>query len=252
MGERASTKGRERPILFSAPMVRALLDGRKTQTRRIIKPQPHFSNVWQDDDTLDWFQSGYGEAGDDPIRLRIGRGDRLWVRETWRPVPCFEPWDMEVIYNADGEHRIVKDGDFGERDWLMPKAAKRGNVSPLFMPRWASRLTLTVSDVRVQRLNEIGADDAVAEGVTTTEFWRPKDVEGRPFEDKWWDDLTFWQNYPQIAFRALWESINGPDSWDANPWVTAYTFTVERRNIDEGLGQRADAHKNPLPGEIAP
>ena len=97
----------------------------------------------------------------------------------------------------------------------------------MFMPRWASRITLEVTAVREERLQDISADDALAEGVFQTEFWKPKEVEGRPFEERWWDDFKFWQNYPQIAFRNLWDSINGKRApWSSNPPVTAITFKV--------------------------
>ncbi|WP_199091598.1 hypothetical protein [Bosea sp. ASV33] len=213
MGERGHA-GQDRPILFSAPMVRALLDGRKTQTRRILKPQPlghviHYG--WQAEGGAFWTDQNFESR-----RIPFWTGDRLWVRE------ALECANGEAIgYPADGTW-------FPNDCWRWA----RKSLPSIHMPRAYSRLTLTVTNVRVQRLQEISADDAVAEGVTTTEFWRPKDVEGKPFEDKWWDDLTFWQNYPQIAFRALWESINGTESWRANPWVAAYTFAVERRNID--------------------
>lgn len=245
----------DKPILFSGPMVRALLAGTKTQTRRVLKPQPSdyagnpippdgrsWTSKTRDepyfamhDDQVHWcWWDEYNRQGPDWIQLRVAKGDRLWVKETWRPIPLpMDPWDMEVAYNADGERRIVKDGEFGEADWNMPKAAARGNVTPLFMPRWASRLTLTVTDVRVERLNDCTATDALAEGVSSTSHWRPKDVEGKPFQDKWWDDFTFWSEYPQIAYRELWDAINGSGAWEANPWVAAYTFTVEHCNIDQ-------------------
>lgn len=92
------------------------------------------------------------------------------------------------------------------------------------MPRWASRITLEITDVKVELLQDISGDDAMAEGVDQTEFWTPKELEGRPFEEKWWDDYHFWNHYPQMAYRRLWESIHGSGSWDLNPYIWAISF----------------------------
>tara|TARA_R110002124_G_scaffold173690_5_gene341365 strand:+ start:24048 stop:24704 length:657 start_codon:yes stop_codon:yes gene_type:complete len=214
----------ERPILFSGPMVRALLDGRKTQTRRIIKPQPDWDlpepccsttvEGWQGpidratwacnaDPTADLRRCPYG-----------GPGDSLWVKETWRPRPAQQDWDLDVRYAADGEVRTIKDGEFGDRDWLMPKAARTGNVSPLFMPRWASRLTLDITDIKAERLQDISEADALAEGTQEPSL---RDLGG---------DLTQAAWSERHVYSRLWKHINGPTSWDANPWVWAVTFTV--------------------------
>lgn len=200
----------DRPILFSAPMVRALLAGIKTQTRRTLSKQPSpFSELLKSADGWQWRDGTRGGSVD----VRISRGDRLWVKETWRPFTIeLAVWDIEVAYAADGERRIIKDGEFGDKDWTMPKAAERGNVSPLFMPRWASRLTLIVTDVRVQRLQDISEADAIAEGVPA--------------------DFLEHIHGPG-GYREIWDNINGAGAWEANPWVTTYTFTVHRGNIDE-------------------
>jgi hypothetical protein len=222
-----------RPILFSAPMVRALLEGRKTQTRRIIKGVPSFPHHGRD--IMDWGLSGIhqcedGYEGTDrwlldvqtevddhsrrEIKCPYGQpGDRLWVKETWRPFSVSEPWDLDVVYHADGERRTIKDGEFGDNDWLMPKAAARGNVTPLFMPRWASRLTLEITEVRVERLNDISEADALAEGIESTTYWRD-------------------EHPPSICFAVLWDAINGPGAWAANPFVWCVSFNVIRKNID--------------------
>lgn len=227
----------DRPILFSGPMVRALLAGTKTQTRRAFKGieevRPGYFHV---------FGSGGGifcEGDVDvkqwaPSYLRIAVGDRLYVRETWSGIHAFRntpPAQRESVMTPDGpllrdDLWFWADGNPDGGDYEKPRPG-------IHMPRWASRLTLTVTDVRVERLQDCSADDAIAEGVSSTEHWRPKDVEGKPFEDKWWDDATFWANYPQLAYRELWEAINGPGSWEANPWVAAYTFTVQHGNIDQ-------------------
>ncbi|MBW4972108.1 hypothetical protein KZZ08_00665 [Roseovarius mucosus] len=192
----------DRQILFSAPMIRALLDGRKTQTRRALKP-PYGTLEFQSDGT--W----------KPICTKFFPGDRLWVKETWRPsISAADPWHVAVLYPHTGDVKHwgwSSDADFG--DWKIPKAAATGNVTPLFMPRWASRLTLTVTDVRVQRLHDMDRGDAMAEGCPFPNMAVGPD--------------------PRDWFHQLWNSIHGPDAWDANPWVVALTFDVHRRNIDQ-------------------
>ena len=210
------TDAKERPILFSGPMVRALLDGRKTQTRRPVKGLPL---MWLDESEFT------PEFVADPANRMCPYGvpgDRLWVKETWRPMKSFGPWDMDVTYRADGERRTVKDGEFGDRDWTMPKAAATGNVSPLFMPRWASRLVLEITDVRVERLNAISEADALAEGIARFEGERFFHWEPNPEPQV----ARFNGVTPEAGFQFLWETINGDDSWDANPWVWAVSFRV--------------------------
>ena len=223
---------KERPVLFSAPMVRTILEGKKTQTRRIVAmPRKRDWYVVVDHGNGWWpYQSDDGESDlcDDsmehPYICPYGQpGDRLWVKETWRPRLALSPWDVVITYAADGQQRTIKDGDFGDRDWTMPKAAVHGNVTPLFMPRWASRITLEVTDVRVERLQDISEADAKAEG-----------VEGHYIKDGW-----YWRNYslsnedastsPMLtnakdSYRTLWEKLNSPGSWAANPWVWVVSF----------------------------
>lgn len=233
----------DRPILFSGPMVRALLAGTKTQTRRgIVMPSRRGHSEFGRSDTTgyDWHFRDKGLRWHDVKHDRLLEllqhqiGDRLWVKETWRPIPIdLSPWDMEVIYHADGEHRIVKDGEFGDNDWTMPKAAARGNVTPLFMPRWASRLALTVTDVRVERLQAINEYDARAEGVEF-EMTLPADVHRHFVAIGNGEVISGWD--AKGCYSNLWEHINGSGSWAANPWIAAYTFTVQRGNIDH-LGE---------------
>lgn len=192
---------KERPILFSAPMVRALLDGRKTQTRRIVKfksdpPRTIFQLIGRDDaPTGGWFFS-------DPIYERVGRsgnfcpkgvpGDRLWVRET------------TVVHGSIREQLCgyVADGCKRTEPW-------EKTIPAIHMLRIHSRITLEITEVRVQRLQEIGVRDAIAEGADAVPPF-PASVTAPE------DFLT--------GYRQLWESINGPGSWAANPWVWAITF----------------------------
>lgn len=203
----------DKPIIFSAPMVRALLEGRKTQTRRIIKPQPEVAEngSWR------WNPPRGVSAGSHITSLpdvlarwgTFAPGDRLYVREAWtarmthgwtiadaRSRMCQE----EILYRADGHDSI---------DGWWPS---------IHMPREFSRLTLTVTDVRVQRLQDISEADAMAEGVDAVTM----------------DDVPRQAAMSRRSdFAALWNSLHGPEAWDANPWVAAYTFTVQHKNIDQ-------------------
>jgi len=190
----------DRPIIFSGPMVRALLEGRKTQTRRIIKPQPD--------------QECVPPPGWPPVRIAVG--DSLWVRENWRPVHSGDP-SRGARYMAD-----LSGPD--QTKWK----------PSIHMPRWASRLTLVVTGVKVERLQDISEEDAIAEGI--------EDVTGEvASSDK---SLRFWKRYrdggwnsyvdsPIGSYASLWTEINGPGSWEANPWVVAVSFTIHRCNIDQ-------------------
>jgi len=186
---KAATKSR--PILFSAPMVRAILEGRKTQTRRIYKgffcgTQP----AWPD--------SGKGSCP-------YGRtGDTLWVRESIKIGRCpNEPLGLALYSNGDGKLHP----DAPERSREFCREFK--SVPSIHMPRWASRLTLEITDVRVERLNEISEEDAKAEGVSVDGVGNP----GGPMR------------VHQRAFKSLWNQINGADSWAANPWVWVIEFS---------------------------
>lgn len=192
---------RERPIIFSPPMVRALLAGTKTQMRRVVKPRPMPAGGWAvaarprgfelvhwDNDEQEWraIACPYGQPG-----------DRLWVRETWGHFERSPKPGDRIYYRADGECVALE-------PWR----------PSIHMPRWASRITLEITDVRVERLQDISAQDCVAEGVRTT--MREHDAV-MDLRDQYGD---------------LWESINGPGSWDANPWVWVVEFkrTPEARD----------------------
>lgn len=217
-----ATTTKERPILFSGPMVRAILDGRKTMTRRIIKPQPERMPVQCMYSKTGWAQEGtlnkYGNKGCScHAEVRFPGwwpGTRLWVRETWRAHDDAET--IAVNYAADdsviyfGPHAGINAKRFSHLlSWQWKPS--------IHMPRWASRLTLEITSVRVERLQDISEEDAKAEGV-------------EKFKHGWKNYIDHESPMPQASaadsFCALWESINGRDSWSANPWVWVLTFRV--------------------------
>ncbi|MDW9473183.1 hypothetical protein GOA69_12505 [Sinorhizobium meliloti] len=248
----------DRPILFSGPMVRALLDDRKTQTRRIIKPQPFASGYYDGEVEINvipekdqWPKAfrfnaeavGGGAILEEEFEPRINAGDRLWVKEN--AAVRHQSW-----HHVDGDaHQVCYRADEDEHGrWLglasCGNGIRRGKAPSVFprkshnldgslrwqpsihMPRWASRLTLIVTDVRVERLQDISEGDAIAEGVErlSNGLWsnygqREASHEGFAF--------------PTNSYRALWNNINGDGAWDANPWVAAYTFSVIKQNIDQ-------------------
>lgn len=249
---------RERPILFSAPMIRALIDGRKTQTRRVMKPQPAPNGTWSK--TLNdfvclideyppsatiwnggWLGMDAGEKQCCPCGVP---GDRLWVRETWQhapqdrcdcpqpsePSPC-DDWSNgtgcrsnrgEVLYRADV-------GNETEERSVVRLAHRHGtHVAPwrpsIHMPRWASRITLEITDIRVERLQEISEADAEAEGAA---FTCPQC--GNDLDDEHGTEVHAACDDPDMGshgegFRRIWTAINGSGSWDANPFVWCLSF----------------------------
>lgn len=209
----------DRPILFSAPMVRALLDGRKTQTRRVL-PNPEFYGCPTGDcphDTQEECNQAMraNAVGD----LRFGVGDRLWVKETWR---AHQSWDEQKPSEILAGSRVWHEADRDNCD-------QHGKIRvAIFMPRWASRITLLVTDVRVERLQDCSEADAIAEGVKPIPF-----SNGPNFYSV---DIGHGSlNAPTAAetYALLWHSINGDGAWEANPWVVAVTFEVVRGNIDQ-------------------
>ena len=226
---------KERPILFSAPMVRAILEGRKTVTRRAIKVQPRIdasgnfcvgnSNYGQD---------GYGK----PVTKHFvtgccpyGKpGDQLWVRETFALLGnedgCCIDWQDNLVKGDErGAARIYRascpPGDYGlnqipaKAEWKPDTEAMEydGAWRPsIHMPRWASRILLEITDVRVERLQDITYEQAAAEGVHRGPLreWCASDEGGACHK------------YPVPAFRDLWQSVGG--NWDANPWVWVVEF----------------------------
>lgn len=215
---------KERPIIMQAESVKAILDGRKTQTRRVIKDQPqsHMDQCvpYLDDARFCWTGPQLSEEGNPlPREMWAGGwpdcspefycpygvpGDRLWVREThW-----INKEEHLAAYRADAE---------------MPGHMK-GNKwrSPMFMPRWASRITLEITEVRVQRLQDISdpGDDLIAEGIRKQS---PPDLKGNRWH--WGDTSEDRCPTPTMAYMALWDKINRKKHpWASNPWVWAISF----------------------------
>jgi hypothetical protein len=217
----------DRPILFSAPMVRALLAGTKTQTRRVLALRGHksFSQFGASDTKgYDWhFRDAcmrWHDLRDAELRakLRIAVGDRLYVREAFSG-----PWGCRRLPPRDwpvgAPIWLWSDGDPLDGDWTKPKPG-------IHMPRWASRLTLLVTDIRVQRLQDCSEEDAIAEGVDLERYVPVSDSAGQHScgEAEPTDPIE--------EYRVLWGSINGAGSWADNPWIVAISFTVHQQNID--------------------
>jgi hypothetical protein len=246
----------DRPILFSAEMVRAILDGRKTQTRRVMKVQP-----WPDASvTVEHYHQtvidrhgdmqpgkeifgAHWDDGEFGLRCPYGApGDHLWVRETWKPVPisayrCSEGVQQTPNPQDTHEAAVYKAG------WDRSSGGVPWRPS-IHMPRWASRITLRITDIRVERLQNISEDDARAEG-----------CDARPFPGPWWQgyrdfgdgDLIHQQTIGETApdwmiepkkmpptpwldlsardgFRSIWMDLHAPGAWEANPWVWVVAF----------------------------
>lgn len=211
---------KEHPILFSAPMVRAILDGRKTVTRRVVKPQP-VAGVRYPSVVATPRHNGLEDGHGRELRSRFGMpGDRLWVRETWAPQPGKEYTLTQPVYEGGKDpDKLCYRAD--EQPLSAGEDALCYGVSvwrpSIHMPRWASRLQLDVVSVRLERLQEITEGDAFAEG-----------VEANPYvmADGTVDDMM---SISAIAnFAELWESINGKRpgcAWFDNPWVWRVEFT---------------------------
>lgn len=229
---------KSRPILFSAPMVRAILEGRKTQTRRVVKIKDHSlplaRGFWMDPDgkCVDKDGPRYsfghrvpGDPGNMYVHERVTcpyglPGDRMWVRETWG----VWAWSDGYTLNEHIEYRADR------QDGRIPDGVSRWRPS-IHMPRKHSRITLEITGIRVDRLQEISEEDAMAEGVDRDPEPLDPDDQEDPRE----------VGYPSASalamaeatmhrrlFSSLWERIHGAGSWDANPWV----WIVEFRRVE--------------------
>lgn len=198
-------------------MVRAILDGRKSQTRRIVKNigiAPGIGPILKgSDDAKEWPQyCPYGKPG-----------DRLWVRETWSKAKS--PMSSEVFYRADGEPK--------GKQYPLSFVERESRWRPsIHMPRWASRILLEVTNVRVERLHDISEEDAIAEGLKaitkdgkTIKYGIP-DRDGYPSNDKHGWNWCDWNVSPVLAYKRTWELINGQGSWDSNPFCWVIEFKV--------------------------
>jgi len=207
---------KERPILFSTLMVRSILNRSKSQTRRVIKPQPQ-ENDYSEGLGKFWWKGSHGwdERQLIPLCPYGQPGDILWVRETFamsydtedHPELTDNPqerWNTIYVYKADGNPVYYIDG------WK----------PSIFMPKAACRIKLEITDVRIERLQDITEDDAKAEGITDVEFYPdegfPLSIGHMVGKD---DGITMLHTTRVKAYQLLWESINGKGSWDKNPWV---------------------------------
>lgn len=237
-----------RPLLFSGAMVRALLAGQKTQTRRALNPQP--------------VTVVHGQVADVPEhrgRVRVlrcpygGPGDLLWVKETWQAQEAFDALSPTEIGETWAEEygtpwcpiRYLADGKCeGSVEQWQESPAGKTRVS-IHMPRWASRLTLPMSDVRIERLSEISDADALAEGILAI---APPSRDGmRHFGVP---GLDIDRPTPARAYLALWAAINGEESLAANPWVWAVTFRVLRANVEDHLTAAGASPPSPSNSEV--
>lgn len=253
----------DRPIIFSAQMVHALLSGRKTQTRRILNPQPPTPEQFRGsifgmeravaDGLKMYSQNDYDRLPKHPSKweligsvgvardagfpkiydARYALGDRLWVRESLR----FDWASNDWLYTAD--NAICVDVVGTELETPTRDRWPRGVAPSIHMPRVLSRLTLIVESVKVERLQEISEDDVKAEGLRCLSKdggrvykWGIPDADGLPGNDSGGDHWQMWCVGHRPAFAALWDRLHGPDAWTANPWVCAIGFRVIRANID--------------------
>ena len=200
----------EKPIIFSAPMVRAVIAGEKTQTRRVITPQP--PTMIYNDGTNRWYPSGVWGGKD--WHAKYEAGDLLWVRETFGSSLLGDYTFLQYKATVDTDDPCAYPIDFAQYEKIESKSWRPS----IFMPRWASRITLRVTSVRAQRLQDISSGDAMDEGVGEV----PAAWEGLG-DTFGMGPLAF-----VAAFKNLWDDINAKRgySWDSNPWVWAYKFEV--------------------------
>ncbi|MFW2576478.1 hypothetical protein [Serratia nevei] len=223
---------KERPVIFNGEMVRAILDGRKTQTRRVMKVQPseHFHPMNMSlelDYSARWYTPGvvdkdgylqpakgqvFGVAGvDEGYACPFGAvGDRLWVRETWAEAGASAP-DL-TLYRANYPAHVPAVYE------NVPAADEIIWRPSIHMPRWACRITLEITAVRVERLNDISEEDAKSEGVAPSQHI-----------------ITPPEALYRVGFLKLWQSIYGAENWSANPWVWIIEFKqVSAREVERG------------------
>lgn len=245
---------KERGMIFNGEMVRAILDGRKTQTRRIMAPQPADDierGTFPNPEAIGWKSSLRHKHGSTTAHFcPYGKpGDRIWVRETWGVVSHeldedgrIQPWTPDRPATAIHEmpfgngyysgHAIyAADGDFTWGDDDGYEDGRSCWKPSIHMPKAASRILLEITDVRVERLNAISEQDAQSEGVHN-EVWDQTVVARNyavidEFFQFWSEDMPHYVEMNQLyrsSFRSLWESIYGAENWQANPWVWVISF----------------------------
>lgn len=229
-----------KPIIFNDEMVKAILEGRKTQTRRIVRPQPE-----EGIQHTPFAPCGVLNGKGDPLVCRFGlRGDRLWVRENYRVYygggfenvdggnrERFESFGLEfqagqpreIDFNFfNGVPTETTEATYGRIDYeqilRLSESGNDGFRPSIHMPRWASRITLEITGVRVERLQDVSAEDARAEGCEKPDL--PPEVRGVA------GDFVAGE---RTTFAILWNRINGPGAWAANPWV----WVIEFRRVDQ-------------------
>ncbi len=225
-----------KPIIFSTPMVQAILAGRKSQTRRVIKPQPSIDCGGR----FDWevsfadgsfFITAENENGDGAMwkyKPRYQQGDVLWVRETWCELARVDSSgythydDCNYYYATDGDYQI----DLCDADGFYLDDQRMRWRPSIHMPRAAARMFLRVTDVRVERMQEISEGDAIAEGCEGIPCDHPS---GRYACEDCMN--TGWREPPIVMYHELWDELNAKRGygWDTNPWVWVITF----ERIDE-------------------
>ena len=259
-----------RPIIFSAAMIQALIAGRKSQTRRVLtQPSVDVTGCGRFADSRVGLKDEWEWLTGDPtdidevsaagsFKTRFLEGDRLWVREAWRTFVSLDdvaPRDLltpergaGIAFEAGGGMSLTKPPardryiDYGLHGVREPVGAWGRLRAAMHLPRWGSRNTLVVTDVRVQRVQEISRDDAMAEGIVQTwgdlsdhdrETWALKPYEREQarceggFASHFYDNRTSVENY-----ALLWKSIHGADAWERNPWVAVIEFKTHLANID--------------------
>ena len=240
---------KERPILFSGPMVRAIMEGRKTMTRRIVKPiiANCLEDGWGGEQQIYWTRD------DEPIEAtRLcpygASDDRLWIKEAWRTYENFNefsPKEIEKMAKNIGYENawapIQYEADQTRINWLDRQYGPGRYRHAQFMPKWASRILLEITNVKVERLQDITEEDAASEGVaplfSQKQIHEPHyrmelDLDPMPFKNYTWHGMggsDEFSGYSSCAtakesFQSLWYSIHGPDSWEQNPWVWVIEF----------------------------
>jgi hypothetical protein len=217
----------EHPILFSTPMVKAILEGRKTQTRRTVKPQPDDSGLWNHsefpmsiDSNLEGWHGTVDETGENKrFKCKYGKpGSILWTRETFT-----RDENGHIGYKASPETWRTKENGFNDgTNWI------NWQWTPsIFMPRSASRIDLLVKDIRIERLQDITEEDAIKEGTpipVSEENNVLMPLNGKYFPTDYFKPVDK-TNYNRAFYGVLWDEINGKTyPWNSNPWVWVIEF----------------------------